>query len=137
MCSKCHSLGIEVRKVSNIGLASKLEIYCNNCNYSHDFSTSDKVKSTKLFEINVRLAYGLRVIGKGCEAAKTLCGIMNLPSPPSRFSPYVEVLVSAAEDICFETMKDAVEEAVGVNEGVRDIPVAIDGTWQKLSLIHI
>lgn len=67
MYSECHSLGIEVRNVTNVGLASKLEIYCNNCNYSHEFSTSDKVKSTKLFEINVRLAYRLRAIGKGVK----------------------------------------------------------------------
>lgn len=28
-------------------------------------------------------------------------------------------------------MRDAVEEAVVVNYGTCDIPVAIDGTWQK------
>lgn len=28
-------------------------------------------------------------------------------------------------------MKEAVEEAVTVNEGGRDLSVAVDGTWQK------
>lgn len=58
---------------------------------------------------------------------------MNFPSPPSWSSPCIQVLVleSAAEDICFETMKDSVDGAVSINVGVRDIAVAIDETWHK------
>lgn len=39
MFSKYYLPGIEVRNVSNIGLASKLEMYCNNYKYSHDTSS--------------------------------------------------------------------------------------------------
>lgn len=53
---------------------------------------------------------------------------MNLLGPSSRLSPYIEIMAAGAEDTCFETMKYAVEEAVGVNEGVQDIPVAVNGT---------
>lgn len=51
--------------------------------------------------------------------------------PPSRFSPYVQVLGSTAKDLCYETMKDAVEVAVEVTEEVQNMPIAIDGTWQN------
>lgn len=128
-CSKCLSATVEIRNVSNVGLGSKLEIFCKSCLYIHPFFNSNKTKS--LFEINLRLVYGFRAIGKGCEAAKTFCGVMNLPQPPHKFIPYNEVLGSATEDVCFKSMKDAVEEAVVINEGNRDLPVAIDGTWQK------
>lgn len=77
------------------------------------------------------MVYGCRAIGKGCEAAKTLCGILNLPNPPTKFLPTTALLGSATEDVCFQSMRDAVEEAVVANDGSRDIPVAIDGTWQK------
>lgn len=72
--------------------------------------------STNMYEVNARLVYGLRSIGKGVTAAKTLCGIMNLPSPPKKFIPCTEKLKSYAEDVCFESMRNAVEEAVVLNE---------------------
>lgn len=81
-----------------------------------------------MYKVNVRLAYGCRAIGKGSEAAKVFCGVMHLPRPPNRFLTYTEVLGSSTENICFQSMK---EEAVVANENVRDIPIAVDGKWQK------
>jgi hypothetical protein len=43
----------------------------------------------------------------------------------------VELLGSTVEDVSFHTMTKAVEEGVELNEGSRDIPIAVDGTWQK------
>lgn len=56
---------------------------------------------------------------------------MNLPSPPTHFEAHVNILGSAAEDVCFDSMKAAVQEALVMNNGNRDLPVAIDGAWQK------
>lgn len=81
--------------------------------------------------MNIRLAYGLRAVGKGQTAAKTICGIMNLPPPPTRFSPYLDLVGNCIEDVCFDSMMNAVKNAVLENNGDRDIPIAIDGTWQK------
>lgn len=47
------------------------------------------------------------------------------------FLTYVNLLGSTVEDICFQTMTNEVEKAVSVNEGSRDTPIAVDGTWQK------
>lgn len=129
-CAKCDSSSITVRNISNIGLASKLEIFCTNCTFTSPFMSSRKIQSKNLYEVNTRLAYAMRAIGKGRTPAQTFCGIMNLPPPPARFMPYVDILGSAVEDICFGTMKDAVEEAVSLNDNVRDLTIAIDGTWQ-------
>lgn len=99
---------------------------------SHSFMSSAKVNvpATNQYEINARLVYGLRSIGKGPTAAKTLCGILNVPPPPTKFLAYVSTIGSCIEDVAFESMRNAVEQAVEIN-GVRDIPVALDGTWQK------
>ncbi|KAG8321326.1 hypothetical protein J6590_048671 [Homalodisca vitripennis] len=59
------------------------------------------------------------------KAAKVLCGIMNLPNPTTKFLPYTEILDSASQGMCFKSMRDVVEEAVLVNERVRDIPVYV------------
>ncbi|GFX93226.1 uncharacterized protein TNCV_4761051 [Trichonephila clavipes] len=41
------------------------------------------------------------------------------------------MLLGATKDVSDATMKDAVKEAVEENQNIRDIPVAVDGTWQK------
>ena len=68
-------------------------------------------------------------LGKG----DMLCGILNLPSPPSKFENYNYAIGSAVEDIALQSMKAAVEEAVVENasDNPRDLSVAFDGTWQK------
>lgn len=86
LCSNCRSLRMEIRVDNNVGLTSNLEIFCNYYKYSHVFCTSERLKTKpQVFDINVRIVYGLRAVAKGCEAAKTLCGLLNLPSPPKRF----------------------------------------------------
>ncbi|KAG8294066.1 hypothetical protein J6590_003234 [Homalodisca vitripennis] len=35
-----------------------------------------------------KLVYGMRVIGKGYTAAQTLCGMLNLPPPPSKYTQH-------------------------------------------------
>ncbi|GFX06668.1 uncharacterized protein TNCV_382641 [Trichonephila clavipes] len=56
---------------------------------------------------------------------------MNLPPPPTKFAKYNKMPLGATKDVCDATMKDAIEEAVQKNQNIRDIPVAVDGTWQK------
>lgn len=84
-----------------------------------------------MYDVNLRLVYGLRTIGKGLSAGKPLSGVLNLPQPPTRFLPNTDSIGSAVEDVCFDSMKDAVNEAVIYNNSKRDIAVALDGTWQK------
>ncbi|GFX22939.1 uncharacterized protein TNCV_2086471 [Trichonephila clavipes] len=103
--------------------------------YSYNFCSSKKCKAeigkSSTYEVNTRLVYAMRCIGKGAEAARMFCGIMNLPPPPTKFSKYNKMLLGATKDVCDATMKDAVKEAVQENQNIRDIPVAVDGTWQK------
>ncbi|GFY24768.1 uncharacterized protein TNCV_2689591 [Trichonephila clavipes] len=84
--------------------------------------------------MSTKLVYAMRCIGEGAEAARMFCGIMNLPPPPTNFSKYNKMLLGASKDVCDVTMKDAVKEAVQENQNIRDIPVAVDGTWQKIFL---
>lgn len=131
-CVKCESVGLEISNTKNYGLCAELRLYCPQCQYENTFSSSPNVfRGKNMYDINTRLAYGLRSIGKGQRAAKVLCGVMNLAPPPSKFDRYVAVLGSAVEDVCFSSMDSAIEEAISINEDVRDIAIAIDGTWQK------
>ncbi|GFT83683.1 uncharacterized protein TNCV_2826111 [Trichonephila clavipes] len=41
-----------------------------------------KCDSSENYELNTRLVYAMRCIGKGAESARMFCGIMNLPRHP-------------------------------------------------------
>ncbi|GFW10936.1 uncharacterized protein TNCV_4459111 [Trichonephila clavipes] len=90
-----------------------------------------KCDSSENYELNTRLVYAMRCIGKGAESARMFCGIMNLPPPPTKFSKYNHILLQATRETCEHSMAEAVREAVDENDGKRDLAVAVDGSWQK------
>ncbi|KAJ8881150.1 hypothetical protein PR048_017623 [Dryococelus australis] len=80
---------------------------------------------------NARFAYGMRAIDKGHTAAELLCGILDLPQPPCRMNKYAEVIGTSLETVATASMEIAAEEAIQLNDGDKNIPVAFGGTWQK------
>ncbi|GFT20935.1 uncharacterized protein TNCV_3130891 [Trichonephila clavipes] len=84
-----------------------------------------------VYDINIRLAYGLRCIGKGSSAAETFCAVMNLPPPPAKFQRYNGIVLESLSKVSDASMKKAVEETVEINNSNRDITAAFDGSWQK------
>ena len=73
----------------------------------------------------------MHAIGKGETAGNVLCGVMNLPNPPSKFGNYNRFIGSKVEDVAIQFMKEAVEEAVKENGDNRDLTAAFDDTWHK------
>ncbi|GFX97904.1 uncharacterized protein TNCV_4905551 [Trichonephila clavipes] len=135
-CLQCGATGLNLSCEENCsGGAVELDIICDICSYSYNFCSSKKCKAEigkpSTYEVNTRIVYAMRCIGKGAEAARMFCGIMNLLPPPTKFSKYNKMLLGATKDVCDATMKDAVKEAVQEIQNIRDIPVAVDGTWQK------
>lgn len=133
--------------LTRFGFATKLSVSCSNCNAKKIHLTSPCLDIQKprprpnadanvtpeeqVYDINVRLVYALRSFGKGQSGAAMLCAILNLPSPPSKFTRYNQILVESSQKVATSNMKEAVEQAVKLNENSRDLPVALDGTWQK------
>ncbi|GFS85759.1 uncharacterized protein TNCV_1663021 [Trichonephila clavipes] len=115
---------------SNCGEAVKFHLKCP-CKYNYTFFNSKKCDSSENYELNTRLVYAMRCIGKGAESARMFCGIMNLPPPPTKFSKYNHILLQATRETCEHSMAEAVREAVDENDGKRDLAVAVDGSWQK------
>ncbi|GFU54021.1 uncharacterized protein TNCV_246511 [Trichonephila clavipes] len=86
-----------------------------------------------MYEVNTRLAYVMRSVGKVEAAAKVFCGVMNLPPPPKRFYESLHALNNATEKVAKVSMALAAAETLSFNNGNPNVPVAIDGTWQKRS----
>lgn len=139
VCKFCHS-SLKLSRKSVVGLVTELKVTCTNCAAENSAVNCSQIENNiengsmiSIYDLNVRLVYGMRIIGKGYTAAKTLCGVMNLPNPPTAYSCHENVLAKACESVCVHSMKVAVEEAVHENDNPqeRDLCVAVDGSWQK------
>ncbi|GFW20753.1 hypothetical protein TNCV_1049741 [Trichonephila clavipes] len=70
-----------------------LTLQCTFCGQA--FTSMSSNSTNGVYVINVRLAYGLRCIGKGSSAAKTFCAVMNFPPPPAKFQRYNGILLES------------------------------------------
>lgn len=130
-CLKCDQTGLILTPhENNSGEAVELLLKCDFCEYKFNFFSS-KQREIDSYDVNTRLVYAMRSIGKGAEAARMFCGVMNLPPPPTKFTKYNKEILKAAKETCEDCMAEAVIEAVEENDGKKDIAVAVDGTWQK------
>lgn len=120
------------------GCASTLRLLCEQCGWKHSFCTSKK--QGKSFEVNRRIVYGMRTLGKGYAGARKFCTIMNMPPPPNEkaFLSNSRVIGRHMKAIAKETMKKAGEEVLSLKKDVNSsegLPVncgvSCDGTWQK------
>ena len=108
------------------GLACRLVLVCNSCKQEFSFYSSKKTDHG--YESNIRMVYGLRCIWKGNVGGIILCGILNLPKPPSKFhviADHIHNYPAAVDDSC---MKDASKDAIEENNGNSDISTAVDGS---------
>ncbi|GFX13936.1 uncharacterized protein TNCV_3422471 [Trichonephila clavipes] len=66
------------------------------------------------------------------KQGEMFCGVMNLPQPPTRFSPYGKRILNAAKLVYEDSIQNAAKEAICKKMKVtKNIAVAVYGTWQK------
>ncbi|GFT41792.1 zinc finger BED domain-containing protein 5 [Nephila pilipes] len=88
LCKKCNSsMDMQVLK-NNSGLTISFVLKCCVCPYRVEFSSSDYHEGTEIATVITRYVYAMRSIGRGAEAGRMFCALMNLPQPPTRFAPY-------------------------------------------------
>jgi hypothetical protein len=133
VCKKCKKNSVALNMKMLAGLACNIEVSCKHCNIISETNNSKCVtdEHNSFYDVNVRLVYGMRSIGKGKAAADMFCAIMNLPQPPYRYFKYEQFLSSVSESLCKDSMAGAVKEAITENGGNADLAVAVDGSWQK------
>ncbi|GFS80505.1 uncharacterized protein TNCV_3178871 [Trichonephila clavipes] len=130
-CKMCKSgLDMQVLKGKS-ELAITFVLKCFACPYRVEFSSSNFHEGTQIATINTRFVYAMRSIVKGAEAGRMFCGVMNLPQPLTRFSPYGKRILNAAKLVYEDSIQNAAQEAIWENEGNKNIAVDVDGTWHK------
>lgn len=82
-CGKCNNFSLLFMENNSKfkGCALSLRLLCEHCGWNHSFYTSKK--QGKSFEINWRLVYGMRTLGKGYAGARKFCSVRNMPPPPT------------------------------------------------------
>ena len=141
ICPKCKCGHIVLKENMNakMGLASQLSLKCPAlmCTYSMEFNTSNRVNTSKAFEVNRRVVLAMRNIGVGHQGPVKFCGVMNMLSPmnANAYSEHVKAIHGAAEVVAKDSMKSAAEEAKHFYEpeedGLYNIGISADGTWRR------
>ena len=139
-CGDCGNFNLLLMEdnMKRKGCASTLRLLCEHCGWKHSFCTSKK--QGKSYEVNRRLVYGMRTIGKGYAGARKFCAIMNMPPPPTEkaFIFNSRVIGRHVKEIAKESMKKAGQDIYAVKNqctaseaGPFNCGVSCDGTWQK------
>ena len=135
LCPECSHADLLFREVylKRSGEASFFHTSCQHCHWKYVFYSSKKVKSK--FEVNQRLVYAMRSIGKGRKGAAKFCAIMNMPEPLAlnNYAKHAAAVNRATKAVAQETMNEAGSELYSASEssGVVETSVSGDGTWQK------
>lgn len=139
VCKQCHA-SLQVNKKHIAGLACEIRFECGVCDSIAIMNNCDSIeanvneKKYTFYDLNMRLVYSMRSIGKGKVAAEKVSGIMNLSAPISNYHVHEGYLGSISEQVSKMSMENAIEEAVKLNseeDRPRDLAVANDGSWQK------
>lgn len=74
-----------------------------------DFCTSKKQGND---DVNIRLVYSMRSLGKGQSGAKTFCALINMPPPPvkSAYKKTTHVIAAKMKKITKETITEAAND---------------------------
>ena len=139
-CGDCGNFSLLLMEdnMKRKGCASTLRLLCEHCGWKHSFCTSKK--QGKSYEVNRRLVYGMRTIGKGYAGARKFCAIMNMPPPPTEkaFIFNSRVIGRHVKEIAKESMKKAGQDIYAFKNqctaseaGPFNCGVSCDGTWQK------
>ena len=79
-CPECSN-SVEIIQKNKQGISFQFELYCGDCDWSHTFWSSKKRVNRKGYDMNSRIYYAMRSIGKGYKAIVKFLYLMNHPPP--------------------------------------------------------
>ena len=138
VCASCKSGSLVVSEIQSIGLASAVQLKCSSCGKAFEGPLAERRPPARFHDINRRSALAMRTIGKGRQALKKLCAVMDLPEPvhKSSYSSHCEALHTVTVDFGKESMKRHAAELLRMRQAENadnpsQIAVSTDGTWMR------
>ena len=136
MCSQCKSGSIEVMEVQRCGLASTIQLVCQDCAVTIEAPLSKK--SHHHFQVNRQSTIAMRMIGRRRMALRKVCAVMDLPEPVRKepFQSHSKALHKAAATVATDSMRNHAEQLRKSEEEAGDehpeqVAVSTDGTWMR------
>lgn len=135
VCKKCNKGEIILEEAfgRRSGLASSINVTCSECDACNVLETSRRT-SGNIFEVNEKFVYALHICGKELASGRTMCAVLNLPPPPTKFASYNARLLDASTTTVRNSMAKAAEELkkeAFYSDGDLETAVTVDGTWMK------
>ena len=147
LCLKSNVLEALLIDKEHCGFSYKIKVQCTDCGKEILSMflcqrVGSATSSRTPFDINLRAVLAFRGIGCGFSSMKDWCGTMNFPNSFAygTFSSHQNKLELASKSV-FDKMSEQSHESIraaykeiGIvpdDQGVLDIAVSYDGTWQK------
>ena len=148
ICKNCKSPStLTLMKDTSMkrGLAEHFHLMCSICESSTKFSSSNRTKNDKCYEVNLRSVNASLPIGHA--GLSKFCTKMNLPQPVTS-KPYTYlsrkleksgetsaeiIMKEAADRLCKKIMEEGPGDCEVDEDGriFANVAVTVDGTWQK------
>lgn len=139
-CKSCGEGGLDFAESRREGLASFVTITCDNpdCGESVTSSLAKESPTGKFFEVNRRAVLAMRLIGRGEEALRKICCILDMP-PPMAHSTFDDHRTVIHRGVCEAARASLNQAAAHAREAKREqgasevdqIEVTADGTWMR------
>ena len=136
-CPECKESHLSCTQNKKQGLAFEMKLECLECDWCYNFWTSKKKSKSRNFDVNSRIFYSMRRIGKGYQGMRRFLTLMNHPSPMTE-KTYRKITYNfnkAIKTVAKKIMKQACQELQKKSESsvadVCNVGVSVDGTWQR------
>ena len=83
LCCQCKSNSLQLyqKDAARKGLDERLVVYCRNCNFQNEYSTSCKSNTkTEVSDVNLRGIVAIISAGGGHSSLKMFCSTLDLPA---------------------------------------------------------
>ena len=138
VCGNCKTGSLLVQESTRYDLAPILELTCDHCGHVFEGRLAEKHTPMRFYDVNRRSAMAMRMIGKGREALRMFCAIMDMPEPMygRSFQSHCSALHDAAVEVGTNSMRHHAAELLAMRQASESdhpshVAVSTDGTWMR------
>lgn len=133
-CAECGEK-ISFQSCKKEGLGFNIKVTCEKCQPRY-VPSSERIES-RIYEINYRFAFAMRVLGLGLAGCDKFCGLMDLASSfmaKSSYTSYINKMSKSIKNVTHAFFASAVKEekeATSEENNTEELTVSGDGSWKK------
>ncbi|CAG5100711.1 Protein of unknown function, partial [Cotesia congregata] len=128
---------VQFKQCSKFGLGFKIVVECERCDPKYILSCQ---KIGRMYELNRRFFFVMRILGLGLAGCKKFCGLMDISSSflnQSTYDFYIGKIYECIDTVTQTLFSSAAEEEKQLTslendlQDTTDVSVSSDGIWNK------